>query len=768
MNNLDNLLEWNEIKKQFQFFARTDLGIKKINNSSWINDNNYLEKQLNYIKDATAEINVNNSPEFIGISDISEILHFIKIQRTLSIKELFLVKKYLVGLKQLIVYYKQRVTSFDDLKDLFLKLPNLDNLFLAIDKCIDDEGEVRDDANKTLFSLKTKQKSIAKMISDSLTKFIDNNRQYLAATNIVYRNNRACLPILITYKNHFNGIIHAHSASGQTIYLEPQHILNLNNNYEKVLLDINTEIEKIAQQLTSQLLPFYQVLFDSLDDVAEIDFAFLKAAWMLENHGCLAELNQEYFEIKEGGHPLINKQTLVSNDLFINQERMVLITGPNTGGKSVFLKTFSLIVLMTYFGFPVLCQSAKLKFVSKLLIDLGDQQSINDSLSTFSAHLKQINYILNNMDENSVVILDEIGSATDPSEGSALAIAIMEKILTINAISIITTHYQQLKTFALNNKKILMASMEFDQQTMLPTYKFLAGVAGQSYALDIAKSLKLDNDVISRALIIKRQNQSETQIKIEELEVKLNEIALLEKQLKFKNQELEQMKVEYEQLLSDFNLNKDKLLEKYRNELFLNSQKLLKQGQLIIEDMKNNQNIGQALKSEQQLMSVISEFSDATYADEIANQKIEEGSIVKIISTNQIGKVVKLEKKKVIVLVNNFEVSVNLDNVVLTKDKVVSEKKETKKRISLQTVSSFNSECMLVGLRYEEAKNQLLVYIDQCILNRLNTGRIVHGHGSGVLRKMVHDVLNKQKNVASYNLAMPQEGGSGVTIVVFK
>lgn len=768
MNNLFNVLEWNQVKKQFEFFARTDLGIKKIHNSYWITDNTFLEKQLSYIKDARSEIDVNNSPEFIGISDISEILHFVKIHRTLSIKELFLIKKYLFGIKQLINYYKQRVTSFDDLKDLFLKLPNLDDLFVIIDKCIDDEGEIRSDASKELYTLKTKQKSIEKMINDSLTKFIDNNRQYLAATNIVYRNNRACLPILITYKNHFNGIIHAQSASGQTIYLEPQHVLNLNNSYEKVLLDITTEIEKIAQKLTESIVPFYQILFDSLDDVAEIDFAFLKAAWMVENHGCLAELNQEYFEFINAGHPLINKKTLVCNNILIDQARMVLITGPNTGGKSVFLKTFSLIILMTYFGFPVFCQSAKLKFVSKLLIDLGDQQSINDSLSTFSAHLKQINYILENMDSNSVVILDEIGSATDPSEGSALAIAIMEKILATNAISIITTHYQQLKTFALNNRGILMASMEFDQKTMLPTYKFLAGVAGQSYALDIAKSLNLDADVIKRAITIKHENQSDKQIKIEELEVKLNAVALLEKQLQQQNQELEQTKTEYQQLVVNFNLNKDNLLEKYRTDLFLNSQKLLKEGQLIIEEMKNHHNLADVQNNQQQLVNIINEFNDDTYADEIANQKIEEGAIVKIISTNQIGNVVKLEKKKAIILVNNFEVSVNLDNIVVTKDKVVSKKKETKKRISLHTVSSFNSECMLVGLRFEEAKSQLLAYIDQCILNRLNTGRIVHGHGSGVLRKMVHDVLKKQKNVASYNLAMPQEGGSGVTIVVFK
>lgn len=769
MNNLLSVLEWEKIKQQFIHFAKTDLGIHKINNSKWINDSNVLINQLNLVQDAYKEMLVNISPEFLGVSDISHILKSARILKTLSVSELYIVKKYLFGIMELSLFYNKRLSDMDYLGCFFSQLPDVKNIYNQLDKFIDNEGQVKEDASPILYNLYKKKRSIEKMINDQLIQFIDKNRQYLASTAIVYRNNRACVQVLLTYKNHFNGIIHAQSSSGQTIYLEPQQLVNLNNGYERNNADISQEIEELSILLTKLLGTEYEILFSSLDIVAEIDFAFLKAAWMIENDGCLANINSSSnINIIKAGHPLISRKELVTNNFKIDSTRMILITGPNTGGKSVFLKTMALVVMMSYFGYPILCQEADLGYISNVLIDLGDQQSINDSLSTFSAHLKQIDYILKNVNASSLVILDEIGSATDPSEGSALAIAIMEKLLQVNSISIITTHYQQLKTFGHNQKQILMASMEFDQNTLLPTYHFLPGIAGQSYALDIAKSLKLDKQIIERALVIKKENQSFDQVKMEELEKKLNHTHQLEKELLDNQLEIERLKSEYSNKLQEFENSKSEILEKYRDQLFVNSQKLLKEGQLLIEDIKNSQTVENIYSKEKQLQELVNDFMSETYSKEKEQQIINVGDSVKIISTNQLGIVVKLDKKKAVVLVNNFEVRVDLENIILSKMVVKKSKKEVKKSISLQTVSNFNSECMLVGLRYEEAKLQLLAYIDQCIINRLNTGRIVHGHGSGVLREMVHNVLRRQKNVESFNLAMPQEGGSGVTIVVFK
>ena len=769
MNNLLSVLEWEQVKQQFIFFAKTDLGINKINNSHWINDHNQLIKQLNLVEDAYKEMMVNISPEFLGISDISKILKAVKILKTLSVNELYIIKKYLLGILELIRFYNQRLSDMNYLGQFFTKLPDVKNLCSQLDKFIDNDGNVKEDACPTLYNLYQKKLSIEKKINDQLVQFIDKNRQYLASNTVVYRNNRACVQVLLTYKNHFNGIIHAQSSSGQTIYLEPQQLVNLNNSYERNNADISQEIEKLLISFTKLLNVEYEMLFSSLEIVAEIDFAFLKAAWMIDNNGSLANINtSNNINIIKAGHPLINKKELVTNNFKIDNMRMVLITGPNTGGKSVFLKTIALVVMMSYFGYPILCQEADLGYISNILIDLGDQQSINDSLSTFSAHLKQIDYILKNVNCSSLVILDEIGSATDPSEGSALAIAIMEKLLEVNSISIITTHYQQLKTFGHNQKQILMASMEFDQNTLLPSYHFLPGIAGQSYALDIARSLKLNNQIIERALRIKKENQSFDQAKMEELEKKLNNIHQLEKELLENQLEIEHLKADYSNKLQTLENSKSEILEKYRDQLFINSQKLLKEGQLLIEDIKNSQTLENIHSKEKQLQQLINDFINDTYASEKEKQTINVGDSVKIISTNQLGVVVKLDKKKAVVLVNNFEVKVDLENIILSKRVVKTAKKQVKKSVSLHTVSSFNSECMLVGLRYEEAKLQLLTYIDQCIINRLNTGRIVHGHGSGVLREMVHKVLSKQKNVESFNLALPQEGGSGVTVVVFK
>ncbi len=779
-----NKLEYNEIIKNLGGYCKTYLGKnlceQLVPNFSY----EQVDVLLNETKQADTLLHQKGIPPFYETEELEKYIKVLESNQTLSIKGLLNFAVLLKMCRELKEYfYDDSSVTFEYLEKYFSFLysnPSIEkNIF---DKII-DENTVADNASSKLASLRRNRKNFEQEVKDKLNGFIHSSTyaKYIMEPIVTIRNNRYVIPVKEEYRSYIKGFIHDTSSSGSTLYIEPTSIFELNNKINHIKIEEDIEIERILQILSSSLYEYVDQLKNSLALIASIDLIFAKANFGIDSFGIIPVLNNnKYIDLYKAKHPLIDKDKVVPIDISLGKSYVsLLITGPNTGGKTVALKTVGLLLLMAYSGIPIPCsESSSISVFSHIFADIGDEQSIQESLSTFSAHIKNIVEITNITDNNSLVLLDELGSGTDPLEGAALAISILSYLKDIGSIVCCTTHYQELKEYALITDGFENASFEFDIENLKPTYKLLVGIPGKSNAFAISKRLGLNEQILNVANshlkddkipieeLLKSiyDNKLEIEKQKEETEKNLRQIELLRKSLEQKQDDVLEKRA---QLLEDAKLEARDILLSAKEE-----------ATEIIHELNSSSDIKQANNLRNKLNDKLKAINSIHYTEQnnsfeaLAESDVKDGLNVYIASLGSNGYIVgnKINKSnEVQVQVGNMKMNIKLSDLrkSLTNSVKVKEsgKVTTNKESKAKTVSP---EINVIGQNVDEAIYVIDKYLDNCASANISPVRIVHGKGTGKLREGIHSFLKKNPHVKSFRIGTFGEGEMGVTVVEIK
>jgi len=784
MDAILNKLEYNEIIKNLGGYCKTYLGKnlceQLVPNFSY----EQVDVLLNETKQADTLLHQKGIPPFYETEELEKYIKVLESNQTLSIKGLLNFAVLLKMCRELKEYfYDDSSVTFEYLEKYFSFLysnPSIEkNIF---DKII-DENTVADNASSKLASLRRNRKNFEQEVKDKLNGFIHSSTyaKYIMEPIVTIRNNRYVIPVKEEYRSYIKGFIHDTSSSGSTLYIEPTSIFELNNKINHIKIEEDIEIERILQILSSSLYEYVDQLKNSLALIASIDLIFAKANFGIDSFGIIPVLNNnKYIDLYKAKHPLIDKDKVVPIDISLGKSYVsLLITGPNTGGKTVALKTVGLLLLMAYSGIPIPCsESSSISVFSHIFADIGDEQSIQESLSTFSAHIKNIVEITNITDNNSLVLLDELGSGTDPLEGAALAISILSYLKDIGSIVCCTTHYQELKEYALITDGFENASFEFDIENLKPTYKLLVGIPGKSNAFAISKRLGLNEQILNVANshlkddkipieeLLKSiyDNKLEIEKQKEETEKNLRQIELLRKSLEQKQDDVLEKRA---QLLEDAKLEARDILLSAKEE-----------ATEIIHELNSSSDIKQANNLRNKLNDKLKAINSIHYTEQnnsfeaLAESDVKDGLNVYIASLGSNGYIVgnKINKSnEVQVQVGNMKMNIKLSDLrkSLTNSVKVKEsgKVTTNKESKAKTVSP---EINVIGQNVDEAIYVIDKYLDNCASANISPVRIVHGKGTGKLREGIHSFLKKNPHVKSFRIGTFGEGEMGVTVVEIK
>ena len=784
MDAILNKLEYNEIIKNLGGYCKTYLGKnlceQLVPNFSY----EQVDFLLNETKQADTLLHQKSIPPFYETEELEKYIKVLESNQTLSIKGLLNFAVLLKMCRELKEYfYDDSSVTFEYLEKYFSFLysnPSIEkNIF---DKII-DENTVADNASSKLASLRRNRKNFEQEVKDKLNGFIHSSTyaKYIMEPIVTIRNNRYVIPVKEEYRSYIKGFIHDTSSSGSTLYIEPTSIFELNNKINHIKIEEDIEIERILQILSSSLYEYVDQLKNNLALIASIDLIFAKANFGIDSFGIIPVLNNnKYIDLYKAKHPLIDKDKVVPIDISLGKSYVsLLITGPNTGGKTVALKTVGLLLLMAYSGIPIPCsESSSISVFSHIFADLGDKLSIQESLSTFSAHIKNIVEITNITDNNSLVLLDELGSGTDPLEGAALAISILSYLKDIGSIVCCTTHYQELKEYALITDGFENASFEFDIENLKPTYKLLVGIPGKSNAFAISKRLGLSEQILNVANshlkddkipieeLLKSiyDNKLEIEKQKEETEKNLRQIELLRKSLEQKQDDVLEKRA---QLLEDAKLEARDILLSAKEE-----------ATEIIHELNSSSDIKQANNLRNKLNDKLKAINSIHYTEQnnsfeaLAESDVKDGLNVYIASLGSNGYIVgnKINKSnEVQVQVGNMKMNIKLSDLrkSLTNSVKVKEsgKVTTNKESKAKTVSP---EINVIGQNVDEAIYVIDKYLDNCASANISPVRIVHGKGTGKLREGIHSFLKKNPHVKSFRIGTFGEGEMGVTVVEIK
>ena len=642
-------------------------------------------------------------------------------------------------------------------------------------KSVDEAGNVLDNATPTLSSLRKRINQIDIRIKNKLQELLAKEASKLSQPTISMRDGHYVIPVKIEYKNSVKGNLLDTSGSGQTVYIEPLPIMELNSQKQTLLADERIEVEKILRNLSNLVGSEAEILLANYQIIKKIDFTFAKAMLAKAQNASRPSINNEHIlNLVDARHPLLKVKKVIPNNISFDKYLGIVITGPNTGGKTVLLKTVGLLVLMTKCGLLIpATKDSNVMIYDKVCCDIGDEQSILENLSTFSGHMSNIVDIINTITPNSLVLFDEIGGGTDPSEGSSLAISILEYLINNKIAFITTTHYPELKSFAYSSDKIVNASMEFDQNTLNPTYHLQLGVPGSSNAFEIAKNLGLNQAIIDEAKKRTAQADSDAAALIKKLELSNHELAL---KIKENNELIEQNAAHQKELNS-----KLALIEQEKNRILKNAQKKadeevakIKQDAIkILNDIKDNQNnnlkLHEVIALKKELASLDAEIEEKPSKTkyEPITKELKVGDDVYVKDYDQHGVISKIMKDGTyLVSFGNVNMRLDIEDLALSKE--TSKKSEDANFVRTVSKSTISLRLNLIGMRYEEARDQLEKYFDDCMLCGIKQFTIIHGYGTGALRGLVQDYLKKHPQVAEFRYGGAGEGGMGATVVTLK
>ncbi len=696
-----------------------------------------------------------------GMSNISMALVKANKDQTLSFEELINVARFTYSVMSVQTYFKTAEVNLSDLNDLIQSLEvNLD-LAKKIERCFSPANEMLDQASKDLSSIRAKLRKKNSERSDKIQRFISANASKLTDSISTLRNDRIVVLAKNSDKNSLGGIIHGESASGLSAYVEPPLFIQLNNEISELLYQESEEIERICFELSQAIKPYVSMYASSLDTMAILDSHFARAIYGNKHEGICARVNEtKTLYLKDARHPLIDPKEVVSNTYRLDPSHsMILITGPNTGGKTVSLKVMGLACLMAYSGIPLWVDEADVPLFDQVFVDIGDDQSIQQSLSTFSSHLTKLIEVTDKATDQSFVLLDELGGGTDPVEGESLAIAILDYLRDKGVSCVATTHYTRLKQYAMQRDDVLIASVQFDMEKMQPNYKYVEHLPGQSFAFEIAKRFGLNESILDQAISHRENAKTLAEKQLEKVEIQMAELYQKEEDLKKLENALEAEKAQVNRAKEVYISYKDDLYQKAQDELkdFIENKE--EEVLTIIENLKqeNKQNLQSARTSLEKILAISPSDPEAHL------EKVKVGQWVKHRVTQQTGQVVEA-KKRIYVSMNGVRTEVKLEDLIEGSAPV------RKKKFTVKTVpiASVPHELNVIGLRVDEALPLIDQYLDDCILAKYPFCRLIHGHGTGALRAAVHQHLNKASFVESYRLGEQGEGGHGATVVNFK
>ncbi|MDU4697903.1 MAG: endonuclease MutS2 [Paenibacillus sp.] len=780
-------MEYQKIIDQLSSYSQTALGKRTAEALRPATDLEDVKRMLQATDEAFKVDRLKGAPGFGGVVDITPAVKRARIGGTLNPHELLGIATTLEGSRRIKRYIatmheEHEVPLLFNLSDLLSEQKPLED---AIKRCIDESAEVLDSASSELASIRRELRGGEVRIREKLDAMIRSSSvsKMLQDQLITIRGDRFVIPVKAEYRAHFGGIVHDQSGSGATLFIEPESIVAMNNKLRETRLREEREIEVILQKLTALVGEQAELLLYDGDVLGQLDFIFAKARLARELKGTLPRMNDRGFlKLKKGRHPLIPADQVVPIDVELgNQYTTIIVTGPNTGGKTVTLKTIGLLSLMAMSGlFVPVEDGSQLCVFDAIYADIGDEQSIEQSLSTFSSHMTNIISILRRMTQKSLVLLDELGAGTDPAEGSALAIAILEHIHALGCRMVATTHFSELKAYAYERKGVINASMEFDVATLSPTYRLLVGVPGRSNAFAIAERLGLPERILEYA----RGEVTEEDMRVENMIASLEQNRLGAEQ---ERETAEQLRREMEELrrrhaseLEKLEQQRDKRLEKAEEEASAIITKARQEAERIISDLRRLAMEEGAAVKEHKLIAARRELDEAepqkrkksAAARKAAKppRQIEPGDEVMVYSLNQKGHVVELSgSKEAVVQLGIMKMKVSLDDMELIASAPASKPvQRTAPNVKRTRDENVRSELDLRGANLEEALIEVDRFIDEAYLSNLGQIYIIHGKGTGILRTGISDYLRKHKHIKSYRLGNYGEGGTGVTVAELK
>lgn len=776
------ILEYNKIKEMLAETATSELGKVKCASLHPLRNREAILDELQNTDDAVARVLANGRLNVSGNNDLTEMFRAMMLEAPLGIQELIKIADA-CECAQRVLSYTSEDEKEDTLTEMFKTISPLRELSKEIRRVIVTEDEIADDASSELKRIRREQTNTASKIHSDLNKMVNSTyRTFLQDAVITMRNNRYCLPVKSEYKASVKGLVHDQSKAGSTFFIEPAGIVELNNRIQELSVEERDEINRILHNLSKEAGIHLEELKANQDILTKLDFIFAKAGMAIAMEAVKPDYESgEYIDVKRARHPLIDKKSVVPIDISLGEKYSCLvITGPNTGGKTVSLKTTGLLCAMGQSGlFIPAAPGSKLRIFRDIFAEIGDEQSIEQSLSTFSGHMKGIVGILKEANHNSLCLFDELCSGTDPSEGAALAIAIISRLMDKRTTVMVTTHYSELKVFALNTEGVENACCEFDVETLSPTYKLFIGIAGKSNAFAISEKLGLDTRIIDRA----RQELDESEECFEDLlkdleETRHNMEADREEAERLKN-EVAKLKEELDRNKENIKESKEKILREAREEAREILEEAKEEADEAIRLYNSGSSIQEMEKKRANLRNKIDENSsklktkkqEVNTGKRVDVSKLKIGDSVKSISMGIKGEVKKLPDSKgnVIVASGVMEMKVKADDLIYAEASV--EKEPTMKTAyasGFSKASTISTEINLLGLNSDEAISKLDKYLDDAYLSHLHSVRVVHGKGTGALRTAVHKFLRNQNYVDEFHLGEQGEGDAGVTIVKFK
>ena len=786
-------LEYHKILSQLSEYAFSDAAKKRCLSLRPITDRGQIELLQLQTRDALSRLFRCGSLSFSGVHDVTESLKRLAIGGTLSASELLSICSLLEAAKRAKAFSRSEKEDVpdDSLTSFFTEIEPLTPLYDEIRRCIIAEDEIADDASSTLRSIRRSMRGMNDKIRAQMNNMINNTttRSYLQDAVITMRDGRYCLPVKAEAKSQIPGMVHDQSSSGSTLFIEPMAVVNLNNEYKELMLKEKEEIEKILANLSNLTADFSDQISADYQILSELDFIFAKAAYAQTYNGVAPTFNDDgYLHIKKARHPLLDKKKVVPIDVMLGKEfQLLIVTGPNTGGKTVSLKTVGLLTLMGQSGLHIpASERSELGIFEEVFADIGDEQSIEQSLSTFSSHMTNIIRILKKVNDRSLVLFDELCAGTDPTEGAALAISILSKLHLYGARTMATTHYSELKVYALSTPGVENACCEFNVETLSPTYRLLIGIPGKSNAFAISEKLGLSRDLIEDA----KGRISENDENFEDLlaDLEKSRITIEKEQLEINRykEEIQTLKERLEQKQEKLDASRDKILREANEEAY----RILKEAKDVADETIRNFNkygktsapVSEMEKERTKLRDRMND-RQKKLSDQQKNaapnhkvpKKLRIGDSVKVISMNLKGTVHSLPNAKgdLYVQMGILRSLVNINDLILLDDDSsmmagVKANKTGAGKIRMSKSASISPEINLIGKTTDEAIALLDKYLDDAYLSHLSSVRIVHGKGTGALRNAVQTYLRRQKHVKSFHLGEYGEGDAGVTIAEFK
>ncbi|NGP89435.1 endonuclease MutS2 [Fodinibius halophilus] len=793
--HLSEKIGFNSVRSATQDKARSEMAKTKLATMQPFSDRQVIERRLEQTAEMMDLLLNDSAFPLNNLHDVQQFLDKARPQNSIIPLQAFVkILELSITARRIKTYIEQREEHYPALKEVSIQLIPLKELEETLQGILTENGELRDDASPKLRSIRKRINRRKNDLRTTINRVMGrlSKKGMASDEGPTIRNGRMVVPVQVEYKRKVKGFVHDVSSSGQTVYLEPVEALNINNEIRQLESEEKQEIERILRELTGEIRSRSDKIRQNMNCLTTFDIIRAKAELSIDLDGFTPVISESsHLYIKEAYNPLLllknrglpesKQEKVVPLDMELEEEeRCLVITGPNAGGKSVALKTLGLCSMMIQAGFAIPARdSSEIPIFSSIFVDMGDDQSIENDLSTFSSRLEWMKHTLENADKHSLVLIDEAAAGTDPEEGGALFQAFIEILMERNAKILVTTHHGSLKVFAHDHEYAVNGSMKFDQDTLSPTYRFKKGVPGSSYAFEIAERMQLQEQLLNNARTLLGEAKGDMETLITELETKSQEAEELKKKYDKLKAHTEKERNRYKEKRSAIEKEKEKIREKALNEakqIMDSANKKIEEAveRIVTKGEKDDETIQKAREEveehRQQVQTELQELEEEQeerYQD--AKEQPEVGDLVRLKDANTTGELKKINGNKAVISAGGLRVKTKYKKLIKVED-ASKQKKEQKVKVNFEEGSRYKMvkpQLSIRGMRGREAMKEVEHYIDNALAAGRNEVHIVHGKGEGILKNLVHEYLNKRKEVSSYEIAPIQKGGAGCTVVHF-